>query len=95
MSKLDNIFAKVIADPAFCKEYGVNDPERYDNIAVGLKSPNGYVAAVATAIKEISTAYELQRSEMSVRHKDGPVVLQDNDFRSTYKKIISILEKTR
>lgn len=95
MSKIDNLFAKVISDASFCREYGVTDPERYDNIAAGLKSSNGYVVAVATALKEIHLSYETQLSEMRIRGKEGSVVLQENEMRTLYKKIITILEKTR
>ena len=27
MSKIDNVFAKIISDEAICKEYGINDPQ--------------------------------------------------------------------
>ena len=95
MSKIDNLFAKVVSDPAFCREYGVTNPEKYDNIAIGLTSNNGYVVAVATALKEISFTYERQVADMRIRGKEGTVVLQDNDMRTLYKKIVTILEKTR
>lgn len=95
MSKIDNLFAKVVSDPAFCREYGVANPEMYDNIAIGLKSNNGYVVAVATALKEVSFTYDSQVADMRIRGKDGVVVLQDNDMRTIYKKIVTILEKTR
>ena len=95
MSKIDNIFAKVISQPMICKEYGINDPERYDNIVSGIKSSNGYVSVIATILKEVNTAYELQRQEMSIRRKEGTPVLQDNDMKSIYRKVVGILEKTR
>lgn len=95
MSKIDNVFAKVIADPAFCNEYGITDPEKYDNIATGLKSSNQYVVAVATALKEMNLIAEKQRSESRIRGKESKFVLQDNEARALYKKIITILEKAR
>ena len=95
MSKIDNIFAKVISQPMICKEYGINDTEQYDNIVSGIKSSNGYVSAIATILKEVNTAYELQRQEMSIRRKEGTPVLQDNDMKSIYRKVVGILEKTR
>lgn len=95
MSKTDNIFARVISNTAICREYGITDPERYDNIAAGLKSTNGYVQAIATLIKEVYYTHETKRQEMSIRHKEGAVVLEENDMKSIYKKIISILEKSR
>lgn len=95
MSKIDNLFAKVISDPAFCREYGVTNPENYDNIAVGLKSSNGYIVAVATALKEINFTYERQVADLKIRDKEGTAFLQDSDMRTIYKKIVTILEKTR
>ena len=53
MSKIDNVFAKVISDEAICKEYGINDPQKYQNVAQGLKSLNGHVVAIATALQQI------------------------------------------
>ena len=32
---------------------------------------------------------------MRIRGKEGTVILQDNDMRTLYKKIVTILEKTR
>lgn len=95
MSKLDNIFIKVVSNPQICNEYSITDPERYTSIAAGLKSPNGYVVAIATILKEVGTAYEKQKSDMAIRRKEGTVILQENDLRSIYRKIVSILEKTR
>ncbi|MFA7136741.1 MAG: hypothetical protein WC125_12915 [Bacteroidales bacterium] len=95
MSKTDNIFAKVISNPAICKEYGITDPERYDNIALGLKSSNGYVQAIAQILKEVSFTYESKRQDMAIRHKEGTVVLEENEMKSIYRKIVGILEKTR
>lgn len=95
MSKIDNIFAKVISNPQICREYGITDPERYDNIVSGIKSSNGYVSAIATILKEVNMAYELQRQEMAIRRKEGTAVLQDNDMKSIYRKVVAILEKTR
>ena len=95
MSKIDNIFAKVVSQSFICKEYGINDPERYANIVTGIKSSNGYVSAIATILKEVNMAYELQRQDMSIRRKEGTPVLQDNDMKSIYRKVVGILEKTK
>lgn len=95
MSKIDNIFAKVVSQPQICKEFGVEDPERYDNIVSGIKSPNGYVSAIATILKEVNMAYELQRQDMAIRRKEGVPVLQESDMKAIYRKIVGILEKTR
>lgn len=95
MSKLDNIFIKVVSNPQICNEYSITNPERYTSIAAGLKSSNGYVVAIATLLKEVGGAYEKQKSDMAIRRKDGAVIIQENDLRSIYRKIIGILEKTK
>lgn len=98
MSKIDNIFSKVISNPQLCKEYGITDPEQYDNIVAGIKSSNGYVSAIATILKEVNMAFELQKQEVSIRRKEGKegtAVLQDSDMKSIYRKVVGILEKTR
>ena len=95
MSKIDNIFAKVISNPQICREFGITDPQRYDNIVSGIKSSNGYVSAIATILKEVNMAYELQRQDMAIRRKEGTPVLQESDMRSIYRKVVGILEKTK
>lgn len=46
MSKIDNIFARVITDEEIVREYNISRPEQYTNIAQGLRSVNTYVAAL-------------------------------------------------
>ncbi len=95
MSKTDNIFAKVISNPAICKEYGITNPEKYDNIAAGLKSSNNYIVAIATVLREINFTYEMQLANMRAKHKEGAAVLQDSDMKELYRKVVSLLEKAR
>ncbi len=93
MSKIDNIFAKVISDEAICKEYGINDPQKYQNIAQGLKSLNGYVVAIATALQQIDKLVEAEKMDMRIRRTQGVVTIKDADLKSVYKKIVTLLEK--
>ena len=93
MSKIDNIFAKIISDEAICKEYGINDPQKYQNIAQGLKSLNGYVVAIATALQQIDKLVEAEKMDMRIRRTQGVVTIKDADLKSVYKKIVTLLEK--
>lgn len=93
MSKIDNIFAKVISDEAICKEYGINDPQKYQNIAQGIKSLNGYVVAIATALQQIDKLVEAEKMDMRIRRTQGIVTIKDADMKSVYKKIVTLLEK--
>ena len=77
MSKIDNIFVKIISDEAICKEYGINDPQKYQNIAQGLKSLNGYVVAIATVLQQIDKLVEEQKMDMRIRGIQGAVVLKE------------------
>ena len=93
MSKIDNIFAKVISDEAICKEYGINDPQKYQNIAQGIKSLNGYVVAIATSLQQIDKLVEAEKMDMRIRRTQGIVTIKDADMKSVYKKIVTLLEK--
>lgn len=95
MSKIDNIFVKVITDEEIIREYNISRPEQYTNIAQGLRSINAYVVAIATALKNLDTIIEQEKSDMRLRHKSGSVIIKDADMKSVYKKIVTLLEKAR
>lgn len=95
MSKIDNIFNKVITDEDIVKEYNISNPEQYTNIAQGLRSVNAYVVTIATALKSLNTIIEQEKSDMRIRHKTGSVVVKDADMKKVYKNIVTLLEKIR
>lgn len=95
MSKIDNIFVKVITDEEIVREYNITRPEQYTNIAQGLRSVNAYVVAISTALKNLDTIIEQEKSDMRLRHKSGSVIIKDADMKSVYKKIVTLLEKAR
>lgn len=95
MSKIDNIFVKVITDDEIVREYNITRPEQYTNIAQGLRSVNAYVVAISTALKNLDTIIEQEKSDMRLRHKSGSVIIKDADMKSVYKKIVTLLEKAR
>ena len=93
MSKIDNVFAKIISDEAICKEYGINDPQKYQNVAQGLKSLNGNVVALARALPQIDKLVGVQQMDMRIRGIQGSVLIKETDLKSVYKKIVTLLEK--
>lgn len=95
MSKIDNIFVKVITDEEIVREYNITRPEQYTNIAQGLRSVNAYVVAISIALKNLDTIIEQEKSDMRLRHKSGSVIIKDADMKSVYKKIVILLEKAR
>ena len=95
MSKIDNIFKKVITDEDLVNEYNISNPDQYTNISQGLHSTNNYVVAIATALKQLDSVIEQVKAEMRIRHKSDSVVIQEADYKKIYKKVITLLERTR
>lgn len=94
MSKTDNLFRKILEDENLQREYDIADAGRYQNIATGMKSSNGYVVAIATALDQINKTVEEYRMDMKIRNQSGPInELKDGDAKSIYRKIITLLEK--
>jgi hypothetical protein len=94
MSKTDNLFKKILEDENLQREYGITDVDRYQNIAAGMRSTNGYVVAIATALDQINKTVEDYRMDMKIRNQSGPInELKDRDSKSIYRKIITLLEK--
>jgi hypothetical protein len=59
-----------------------------------MRSTNGYVVAIATALDQINKTVEDYRMDMKIRNQSGPInELKDGDSKSIYRKIITLLEK--
>lgn len=95
MSTIDNIFMKVITDEEIVREYNISRPEQYLYIAQRLRSVNAYVVAIATALKNLDTIIEQEKSDMRLRHKSDSIIIKDADMKSVYKKIVTLFEKAR
>ena len=93
MSKIDNIFIKVISDPLICKEYDI-DVSKYSNIAQGLKSTNVYVNSIAQLLSIIDKKVEEEKTNQRIKNISEPIVLQESFKDTTYKKILSTLQKS-
>ena len=92
MDKLDLIFTKVISDNAFAKGFDI-DASKYSNIEEGKRSLNPYVRAVAELVETLSKKIGEEESNMRIRNKVGPVVLNESDLQVIYRKIVASLSK--
>ena len=91
MSKIDNIFRKVISDANLREQYNI-DPDEYQNISQGLKSYNLYVKCIATIIQSIDKTIELDKANSYGSNVGTPRVLSDSAKNALYKKILSELQ---
>lgn len=92
MSKIDNIFLKIIGDEQLSNRFDI-DPSKYRNIGEGKKAANKYVKGIAELIEQLNVRINNQRDEMKIRHITGTVVLSDVDFQAVYKSIVSVINK--
>lgn len=92
VNKADNIFLKVISDEYLASTFNL-EPQRYRSIDEGKRSLNPYVKAIAEIIDQLNKKISSAKSEMHIRNQVGPVVLDESEFSSIYKKIVSSLSK--
>lgn len=93
MTKLDNIFVKVINDPALVKTYGY-DPAKYPDIARGAKALNQQVKLIAEILMEIDREAESQRSSMRMHNEKVESAKLTKEFKNAlYKRVINTLLK--
>lgn len=92
MSKIDNIFKKVISDPEMRKQYDI-DPKQYSNINQGMMSNNVFVKTVAILLSSIDKHVEADKTNMRIMNQSGPVILTESFKTSLYKKLVSTLQK--
>ena len=92
MNKLDLIFTKVISDNAFAKNFDI-DASKYTSIEEGKRSLNPHVRAAAELVEMLSKKVGEEESNMRIRNKVGPVVLNESDQQVIYRKIVASLSK--
>lgn len=92
MSKIDNIFLKIISDEKLIKAYGIN-PKMYRDLEAGKRTGNVYVKTIAEIVDQLNKKINEVKSDMRIRNKVGPVILDDATFQSIYKKAVSSLNK--
>ncbi len=92
MNKLDLIFTKVISDNVFAKNFDV-DTSKYTSIEEGKRSLNPQVRAAAELVEMLGKKIGEEESNMRIRNKVGPVVLNESDLQVIYRKIVASLSK--
>lgn len=90
MSKIDNIFQKVISDADFRREYDVH-PEYYKTIHDGYNTANPYVRSVAKVLLEIDKQVSEMEREQRIRNLEGKIELPDSFKSKLYKIMIKEL----
>ena len=90
MSKIDNIFMKVISDADFRREYDVH-PEVYTSINDGCVATNPYVKSVAKILLQIDSQISEMAREQRIRNLKGKIELPDSFKSKLYKIMIKEL----
>ena len=92
MSKVDNIFVRIVRDEKLQRQFEY-DASRYRDLAEGKRSANKYVRAIAEIIELLNLKIVEIKSDMKLKHLSGPVIMNDNDFQSIYKIVVTSLNK--
>lgn len=92
MSKLDNIFLRIIQDEEFEDTIG-NEATRVENLEDGKKSLNKHIRAIAEILDQLNKKLATVRSDMHVKGKTGNIVIDDAEYQAVYRKIVSLLSK--
>ena len=92
MSKLDNIFLRIIQDSQFADTIG-NDALRIRNLDDGKRAVNKHIKAVAEVLDMLNKKLAEARSDMSIKGKTGNVVIDDSEYQTIYRKVVSLLTK--
>ena len=90
MSKIDNIFKRVISDVDFRHEYDVL-PEVYATINDGFMATNPHVKFVAKVLLEIDRQVSEMEREQRIRNLEGKIELPDAFKTKLYKIMIKEL----
>lgn len=90
MSKIDNIFKRVISDADFRREYDVR-PEIYNSINDGYVATNPYVKTVAKLLLEIEKQVSSLEFDQRSRNLEGKIELPDTFKSKLYKIMIKEL----
>lgn len=90
MTKIDNIFKRVISDADFRNEYDVR-PEVYATINDGYNATNLYVRSVAKVLQEIDSQVSDMEREQRIRNIEGKIELPESFKSKLYKIMIKEL----
>ena len=90
MTKLDNIFLKVINDPKLKDHCGIS-PEDYQSLNDGLVSDDPYVKVLAKMLKEIDAKLGEIQTNNVVYSNNNTIELSDSAKKTIYNKLMSEL----
>ena len=92
MSKVDNIFVRIVRDEKLQRQFEY-DASRYRDLAEGKRSANKYVRAIAEIIELLNLKIVEIKSDIKLKHLSGPVIMNDNDFQAIYKIVVTSINK--
>lgn len=90
MTKLDNIFLKIINDPQL-KEHCEIATEDYQSLNDGLLSNDPYVKVLAMMLKEIDMKLGEIQTNNTVYSNNNTIELSDSQKKTLYNKLMSEL----
>jgi len=91
MGKYDILFEKIVTSNELVDELGP-DSKRYKTVTDGKKAiMNKKIRAIAEIISEVGSKYELKKSNARIHSEEA--TLDESEFQSIYRKIVSLLTK--
>lgn len=92
MNKVDNMFLKIISDKRLADAFDF-DPSSYRSLDEGKRAVNPYVKAIAEMVDMLNKRISEIKSDMRIRNRVGPVIMNESEYQTIYKKIVSSLSK--
>lgn len=91
MGKYDTLFEKIVTNDELASELGM-DARRYKTVADAKKAvTNKKVRAIAEIISEVGSKLDLKKSNARVLSEVA--TLDESEYQSIYRKIVSLLTK--
>lgn len=90
MSKLDNIFEKVISDPIIAEKYNIS-AGRYSTIGQGSHAMNPYVKYIARVLSDIDKEVDDVKEKMHHQYQSDSVKLANEQLKAIYKVSLPII----
>lgn len=90
MNKTDKIFLSVIHDKQLVNTFDI-EPDKYTCLEDGKRAGHPYVKAIAEIIEQLNKLVSQAESDMRLQRLTGPVTLDESEFQTLYKKVISNL----
>ena len=91
MGKYDKLFEKIVTNDELASELGM-DARRYKTVADAKKAvTNKKVRAIAAIISEVGSKLDLKKSNARVLSEVA--TLDESEYQTIYRKIVSLLTK--